>query len=171
MVPQDPADLLIAETVGEECALADRDAGAAHGTTDAILHRLAPAIGPHTHPRDLSEGQRLILALAVVLAAGPGLLLLDEPTRGLDYEAKAVLVEILQELRTAGTTVVLATHDVELAAEVADRVVVIAEGEIVADGDAHEVVVGSPMFAPQVAKILGEGRWLTVRQVLQAVGA
>lgn len=171
MVPQDPTDLLIAERVDAECAYADRDAGAAPGTAVGILRRLAPGIRPDAHPRDLSEGQRLILALAVVLAAGPRLLLLDEPTRGLDYESKATLIAILEDLRATGTTIVLATHDVELAAEVADRVVVLADGEVVADGASHDVVVGSPMFAPQVAKILGEGRWLTVRQVLQAVGA
>jgi energy-coupling factor transport system ATP-binding protein len=136
-----------------------------------LLRRLGPRIQEDAHPRDLSEGQRLILALAVVLAGAPRLLLLDEPTRGLDYEAKSVLVEILLDLRARGTSVVLATHDVELAAEVADRVVVLAEGEVVADGVAHDVVVGSPMFAPQVAKILGAGPWLTVRQVVEAVVA
>ncbi len=171
MVPQDPADLLIAERVDAECALADRDAGAPPGTARALLRRLAPSIADGTHPRDLSEGQRLILALAVVLTGDPQLLLLDEPTRGLDYAAKDVLSQILLELRAAGTTVVLATHDVELAAEVSDRVVVLADGEVVADGVSHEVVVGSPMFAPQVSKILGEGRWLTVRQVVEAVSA
>ena len=171
MVPQEPADLLVAERVDAECAQADREAGAAAGTARALLHRLAPGIGDEVHPRDLSEGQRLILALALVLAGDPRLLLLDEPTRGLDYDTKARLVQILLELRAGGTTVVIATHDVELAAEVADRVVVLAEGEVVADGDCHDVVVGSPMFAPQVAKILGEGRWLTVGQVVAAVGA
>ena len=171
MVPQEASDLLIAETVAAECDHTDRDAGLAKGTTWRLLQRLRDDISAASHPRDLSEGQRLILALAIVLAGGPRLLLLDEPTRGLDYAAKAALVEILLELRGAGTAVVLATHDVELAAEVADRVVVLAGGETVADGPAHEVVVGSPIFAPQVAKILGEGQWLTVPQVVEAVGA
>jgi energy-coupling factor transporter ATP-binding protein EcfA2 len=171
MVPQNPGDLLVAERVDDECAQADHDAEARPGTALAIVQRLAPTIRVDSHPRDLSEGQRLILALAVVLASSPRVLLLDEPTRGLDYESKAALVEVLLQLRQHRTAVILATHDVELAAEVADRVVVLAEGEVVADGLAHEVVVGSPMFAPQVAKILGEGEWLTVRQVLEAVGA
>ena len=91
-------------------------------------HRREPA------PRDLSEGQRLALALAVVLAASPPMLLLDEPTRGLDYAAKRRLVDFLHTVRRAGHTVVLATHDVELVAEVATRVVVLADGEVVADG-------------------------------------
>jgi energy-coupling factor transporter ATP-binding protein EcfA2 len=161
----------VAVRVDDEGAQADRDAGARPGTALAILHRLAPAISGDSHPRDLSEGQRLILALAVVLAGDPRVLLLDEPTRGLDYASKATLVEVLLQLRQRRTAVIMATHDVELAAEVADRVLVLAEGEVVADGLAPDVVVGSPMFAPQVAKILGEGEWLTVRQVVEAVGA
>ncbi|WP_037870383.1 AAA family ATPase, partial [Streptomyces sp. SPB074] len=102
----------------------------------------------------------------------PPLLLLDEPTRGLDYAAKARLVGILTGLARAGHAIVLATHDVELAAEVAHRVVILAEGEIVADGPAAEVVLASPLFAPQTAKILAPGAaWLTVGQVAAALGA
>jgi energy-coupling factor transport system ATP-binding protein len=96
--------------------------------------------------------------------------LLDEPTRGLDYAAKARLVTILRELAEAGHGILLATHDVELAAELAHRTVILAEGELVADGPTAEVVVGSPAFAPQVAKIVGEGPWLTVPQVVTALG-
>jgi energy-coupling factor transport system ATP-binding protein len=101
------------------------------------------------------------------------LLLLDEPTRGLDYAAKRRLVAILRDLVTAGSghAVVLATHDVELVAELATRVVVVAEGEIVADGPTADVVVGSPIFAPQVAKVLAPQPWLTVGEVAAALGA
>lgn len=97
-----------------------------------------------THPRDLSEGQRLALALAVVLTARPPLLLLDEPTRGLDYAAKARLVGLLGELAAAGHAIMLATHDVELAAELAHRVILLAEGEVIADGPAADVITSSP---------------------------
>jgi energy-coupling factor transporter ATP-binding protein EcfA2 len=124
-----------------------------------------------THPRDLSEGQRLALALAVVLVGEPPLLLLDEPTRGLDYAAKDRLVEILSRLAGAGHAVVLATHDVELVAQVATRVIILAEGEIVADGPAEDVITSSPMFAPQIAKVLAPQNWLTVSQVARSVGA
>jgi energy-coupling factor transport system ATP-binding protein len=65
--------------------------------------------------------------------------------------------------------VVLATHDVELAAEVATRTIVIADGEVVADGPTSEVVVGSPAFAPQVAKVLAPAPWLTVGAVAAAL--
>ncbi|MFF6999066.1 ABC transporter ATP-binding protein [Streptomyces sp. NPDC008313] len=169
LVPQEPRDLLYADTVAAECAAADGDAGAEPGTCRTLVSRLLPDIADGTHPRDLSEGQRLALALAVVLTARPPLLLLDEPTRGLDYAAKARLVAVLRSLAADGHAIVLATHDVELAAELAHRVVILADGEIVADGSTAEVVVASPSFAPQVTKVLAPQRWLTVAQVRDAL--
>ncbi|MFI6929391.1 ABC transporter ATP-binding protein [Streptomyces sp. NPDC050287] len=169
LVPQEPRDLLYADTVAAECAAADRDAGAAAGTCRALVCELLPGITDDTHPRDLSEGQRLALALAVVLTARPPLLLLDEPTRGLDYAAKARLVGVLRGLATEGHAIVLATHDVELAAELAHRVVLLADGEVIADGPTAEVVVASPSFAPQVTKVLAPQKWLTAAQVRAAL--
>ncbi|MGA4848603.1 ABC transporter ATP-binding protein [Streptomyces sp. G5(2025)] len=169
LVPQEPRDLLYADTVTAECAAADRDAGAGFGTCRALVSELLPGIADDTHPRDLSEGQRLALALAIVLTARPPLLLLDEPTRGLDYAAKARLVTILRGLAAEGHAIVLATHDVELAAEIAHRVVILADGEVVADGPTPQIVVSSPSFAPQVTKILAPREWLTVAQVRQAL--
>ncbi|MCI3240012.1 ABC transporter ATP-binding protein [Streptomyces spinosisporus] len=169
LVPQEPRDLLYADTVAAECAAADRDAQAETGTCRALVTQLLPGIQDDTHPRDLSEGQRLTLALAVVLTARPPLLLLDEPTRGLDYAAKTRLVTLLRDLAAEGHAIVLATHDVELAAELAHRVVLLAEGEVIADGPTAEVVVSSPSFAPQVTKILAPQEWLTVAQVREAL--
>jgi energy-coupling factor transport system ATP-binding protein len=172
LVPQEPGALLHAETVAHECRQADADFGAPAGRCAAILDRLAPGVPADRHPRDLSEGQRLCLALAVVLTAEPPLLLLDEPTRGLDYLAKARLAGILRELahsRGARHGILVATHDVELVAEVATRVVVLADGEVVADGPVAHVVAASPTFAPQVAKILRPLPWLTVAQVAAAL--
>ncbi|WP_405501038.1 ABC transporter ATP-binding protein [Streptomyces anulatus] len=171
LVPQEPRDLLYADTVAAECAAADRDAGAAEGTCRALVSELLPGVGDDTHPRDLSEGQRLALALALVLTGRPPLLLLDEPTRGLDYAAKARLVGVLRGLAAEGHAIVLATHDVELAAELAHRVVILADGEVVADGPTGRVVVSSPAFAPQTAKILAPQEWLTVSQVRAALEA
>ncbi|MCX4476767.1 ATP-binding cassette domain-containing protein [Streptomyces cellulosae] len=169
LVPQEPRDLLYADTVAAECAAADKDAEAEPGTCRALLGELLPSIADDAHPRDLSEGQRLTLALAVVLTARPPLLLLDEPTRGLDYAAKGRLTAILRRLAAEGHAIVMATHDVELAAELAHRVVLLAEGEVIADGPSTEVVVASPAFAPQVAKILAPQPWLTVAQVKEAL--
>ena len=169
LVPQEPGDLLYGETVAEECASADRDAGIRAGTTAAILSELAPSV-PHTsHPRDLSEGERLTLALSVVLAPAPLVIALDEPTRGLDYLAKARLAAHLRTLARAGHAILIATHDVELAAEVCDRTIVIADGEVVADGPTRDVVIASPSFAPQVAKIVAPLPWLTFAEVVGAL--
>jgi energy-coupling factor transport system ATP-binding protein len=170
LVPQEPADLLYAAAVAEECAAADGDFRVPAGSCRALLERLAPDIDDELHPRDLSEGQRLCLALAVVLCGAPPLLLLDEPTRGLDYGAKRRLVAILRELAAAGHAVVLSTHDVEMVAEVATRVLVLAEGELVSDGETATVIAGSPAFAPQVAKILAPLPFLTVGEVATALG-
>lgn len=169
LVPQQPADLLYGETVAAECAAADRDAHVTTGTAAALLERIAGGIDAELHPRDLSEGQRLALALAVVLTSAPPLLLLDEPTRGLDYPAKARLILVLRELAVAGHAIVLATHDVELAAEVSTRTVVLADGEAVADGPSRAVVIQSPVFAPQVAKILAPLPYLTVQDVVRTL--
>jgi len=169
LVPQDPSVLLYCESVDEECAMADHDAELAAGTTRALVDRLVPDLDGSQHPRDLSEGQRLSLVLGLVLATGPPLVLLDEPTRGLDYAAKHRLGQILHELAAQGHGVVLATHDVEMVAQTADRVVVLAAGEVVADGPARDVVCHSPVFAPQVAKILAPEPWLTVEEVRLAL--
>ena len=165
LVPQQPTDILYAESVAEECRTADADAGAPAGSCRALLSQLAPDVPLDRHPRDLSEGQRLVLALCVVLTAAPPLVLLDEPTRGLDYAVKQRLGAILREIAAQNRGVVLATHDVELVAEVCDRVVVLADGQVVADGPTADVVVSSPIFAPQVAKVLSSRRWLTVADV------
>ncbi len=169
LVPQTPSDLLYLDTVDAECEQADRESAAAAGACRALLDRLVPGIPGDRHPRDLSEGQRLALVLAIQLAAAPAVVLLDEPTRGLDYPGKAQLRAVVRALADEGRAVVLATHDVEFVAAAADRVVVMAEGEVIADGRTAEVVVASPAFAPQVAKILAPQPWLTVEQVAGAL--
>ena len=91
----------------------------------------------------------------------PKLLLLDEPTRGLDYETKRDLANLWRRWKEAGMGLLLVTHDVELAAQVADRVMVMSEGEIIADGPAAEVLTASPLFTPQVARLFPGRGWLT----------
>lgn len=172
-VPQEPGDLLYGESVKDECLLADKDNGVAIGTTLAIYENLMEIPNINAHPRDLSEGQRLGLALSVILSANPDLIILDEPTRGLDYVAKSKLVKILQNLvidSAQNRSVVIATHDVELVAEVAAKVIFLAEGEIVANGPTRDVLTASPAFAPQVTKVLAPAQWLTVAEVVNALG-
>jgi energy-coupling factor transport system ATP-binding protein len=171
LVPQNPQLLLYGESVEDECSTSDREGALAHGTTARVLEGLLPGMPMDRHPRDLSEGQRLTLAMAVVLSHEPPLLLLDEPTRGLDYPSKERLERTLTELASKGTAVVIATHDVELVARVANRAVLLADGEVVADGPAREVVCHSPVFSPQVAKVLAPGEWLTVDEVRAALDA
>jgi energy-coupling factor transport system ATP-binding protein len=170
LVPQTPADLLYLDTVRAELDTADREAGSDERTkARTLLDRIAPGIPDHIHPRDLSEGQRLALVLAIQLRAGPTVVLLDEPTRGLDYAAKRSLRGVLHDLAREGRALVVATHDVEFVASTADRVVVMGDGDVVADGPTAEVVVASPAFAPQVAKILSPLAFLTVEAVEDAL--
>jgi len=172
LVPQTAADLLYLPSVGAELAQADREsADAASPPARALLDRIAPGIDDSGDPRDLSEGQRLGLVLALQLRAAPGVVLLDEPTRGLDYAAKRALAAVLDELAGEGRAIVLSTHDVEFVAVASHRVIVMAQGEIVADGPTNEVVVASPAFAPQVAKILAPLPYLTVEQVRDGLAA
>jgi energy-coupling factor transport system ATP-binding protein len=169
-IPQEPSDLLIHPSVKLECQASDRDNGLESGSTFAFLSRLIPTINPEAHPRDLSEGQRLSLVLALILCGEPDVLIMDEPTRGLDYQAKATLVDtLISYARNLGKCVLIATHDVELVAEVADRVVFIADGDVVADGSTLDVLLSSPAFAPQVAKVMSPAPWLTVKDALRGI--
>ena len=172
LVPQNPQDLLYLDTVDAECGAADLQSGVAPGTTARVLAGLTDGGGTppgDAHPRDLSEGQRLSLVLAVQLAAHPAVLLLDEPTRGLDYATKRRLAAVLRRHAADGGAVLISSHDVEFVAECAGRVLVMADGEVVADGPAREVLVASPTFAPQVAKILHPLELLTVSAVREAL--
>ncbi|MDR0505059.1 MAG: ATP-binding cassette domain-containing protein [Bifidobacteriaceae bacterium] len=162
LVPAEPGDLLYLDSVAAELG---------HGQAAVVLARIAPQIDLAAHPRDLSEGERLCLALALQLVANPAVVLLDEPTRGLDYQAKTALTGVLRGLAGEGCAVVLVTHDVEFAAGVADHVLTMAEGQIVTDGAARQALTASPALAPQVARILGlEWQCLTVDDVRQALG-
>jgi energy-coupling factor transport system ATP-binding protein len=120
------------------------------------------------HPRDLSAGQRLLVATAAVAATGAPVLLLDEPTRGLDPETKERLIRFVRSHAAGGGGVVVATHDVELAAAAASRVVMLAAGEVIADGDPATVLGDSQVFAPQMTRVFGAG-WLTPEQVAEAL--
>jgi energy-coupling factor transport system ATP-binding protein len=171
LTPQQAPDLLYLDSVRAECGAADAAAGAADGSTRALLDRMVGLgeIAEDAHPRDLSEGQRLALVLAVQLVAKPRVILLDEPTRGLDYRAKSRLRSLLSDLAVAGSAIVVATHDVEFVAQVARRVVVLATGEVVTDAPTRDALSASPVFAPQVAKVLSPEPWTTVDQVRAAL--
>lgn len=168
LVPQSASDLLYLDTVCAECAQADAESDAPSGTCEGLLREMVPDIVLDRHPRDLSEGQRLALVLAVQLTARPSVVLLDEPTRGLDYAAKAALRATLRTCADRGQAVLVSSHDVEFIAETAHDVIFMADGDVVASGTTSDVLLGSPAFAPQVAKILAPLPLLTVDQVRRA---
>jgi len=168
-LPQEPDDLLFADSVAEELAVTLRN----HGLSDSppiapadLLARLGLSDLAASYPRDMSVGQRQRVALGAVTVTRPRLLLLDEPTRGMDYPAKRELVRLLREWQAGGVGVLLVTHDVELVAQAADRVAVLDQGEVIADGPPAEVLAASPLFTPQVARLFPGTGWLTVEEAL-----
>jgi energy-coupling factor transport system ATP-binding protein len=169
-LPQDPNALLFAETVLEELRVTLRNheisVPEAPVPPEALLAELGLGEVAGAYPRDLSVGQRQRVALAAILITRPRVLLLDEPTRGLDYGAKARLLELLRGWKAAGMGVLLVTHDVELAAAAADRVLVLDGGRVVARGVPREVLDAPSPFAPQMARLFpGRGR-LSVQEVV-----
>jgi energy-coupling factor transport system ATP-binding protein len=154
LLPQSPTDLLVRERVGEELP------------GEAGLRALAAVDlewATEADPRDLSGGERQRLALAIVMAGRtdrdglPGLVCLDEPTRGMDRARKEELASWASELADRGAAVVIATHDVEFAASFAGRVIMLGDGDLIADGPVAEVLSGGWYFATEVARILGAG--------------
>lgn len=169
-LPQDPNALLFADTVREELlttlrnhSLSDRN----HDEVADLLLRLGLAEKAERYPRDLSAGERLRVAIGAISVVRPGILMLDEPTRGLDYAAKASLAQLLREWRDQGTALLVVTHDVEFAADVADRVLLLSQGEVIASGAAAEVMGNSPLFAPQVARLFSGTGLLRVHEVVE----
>jgi energy-coupling factor transport system ATP-binding protein len=165
LLVQTPSDYLLHERVADELP--------AH-LAEGVLAELRLEGVAEADPRDLSGGERQRLALGVVLAgrgigggAPPAVVALDEPTRGMDPELKAALAERMHALARAGAAVVVATHDVEFAARVAGRCVLLGGGRVVADGAAAEVLAGGRYFTTEVARTLGPGG----RAVLPEAGA
>ena len=165
-VPQDPGALLFADTVRDEVLFTRRAHGLA-GEGD-VLDRLGLRELADRYPRDLSVGQRQRVALAAILAADPALLLLDEPTRGLDAPQKAELAALLRGLAAEGRAVVVTTHDVEFTAALADRVVILEQGQVVEDAPTAEVMRRRPAYASQVARLFPDSGWLTPEDVARA---
>jgi energy-coupling factor transport system ATP-binding protein len=169
-LPQNPDDLLFAESVAEELTITLRNHNLLHRNGVAgMLDQLGLAQVADEYPRDLSVGQRQRVALGAVTITRPKLLLLDEPTRGLDYEAKETLVAIWQQWLAEGMGLLLVTHDVELVAQVADRVILLSQGEVIAAGTTAEILSTSPLFAPQISRLFPDSGWLTVEDALQGM--
>jgi energy-coupling factor transport system ATP-binding protein len=166
-VPQDPNTLLFAPTVRAEVAETLRLLGRPdRAAVEHWLEVLGISELADRHPRSLSGGQRQRVAIAAVAVGGADLLLLDEPTRGMDATSRHALEAAIAHHARDGGAVVLATHDVELAARCASHAVVLGDGEVVASGPARDVLAGS-LFAPQVLRVLPP--FLTVEAVAGAL--
>ena len=135
------------------------------GGYESLLETLGLTAHADRYPRDLSVGERQRVALAAVLVADPEVILLDEPTRGLDYRQKKALATFLRREKARGRTVIMATHDVELVATCADRVILLGDGQVVVDGPTRQVMTDSLVFASQVNKLFRDARFLTVEDV------
>jgi energy-coupling factor transport system ATP-binding protein len=166
-VPQNPNALLFNDTVRQELDFTQRSHGLPVGDHDRLLGTLGLVPHADRYPRDLSVGERQRVALASILVVEPQILLLDEPTRGLDYQQKAALTAFLQREKAQGRTIIMATHDVELVAQCADRVVMLGDGQVVVDGSARQVMSESLVFASQINKLFRDPSLLTVDDVLK----
>lgn len=166
-VPQHASSLFFHERLVDELRFTARVGGVVDDPID-VLERFGLAQLAESHPLDLSGGERERAALATVMMGRPRLLLIDEPTRGMDAWRKAELAAHLSELRAEGVAIVMVTHDVELVATCATRVVMLGNTGIVADGSPREVLSGSLTYTTQINKVFGE-TWLTVDDVVAAV--
>ncbi|HMT05025.1 MAG: ATP-binding cassette domain-containing protein [Solirubrobacterales bacterium] len=164
LLTQNPGDFLVRETVGDELS---------GPSGEAALAAVGLAVSPDRDPRDLSGGERQRLALAIALAGRiegdgvPGLICLDEPTRGMDRGLKGRLVELAGHLAEQGAAVLISTHDVEFAASFADRVVLLGDGDLIADADAATVLSGGWYFATETARVLDQPGLITVDQGIE----
>lgn len=168
-VPQNPNALLFADTVRQELEFTRQAQGLPTAVDEPLLEMMGLGDLGDRYPRDLSVGERQRVALACVLVGDPDLVLLDEPTRGLDYEQKELLIALLETQRQRGKTIIVVTHDVELVARCAERVVLMGDGEIVVDGPVREVMSGSQVFASQINRLFRDPQYLTVQDVVGAI--
>jgi energy-coupling factor transporter ATP-binding protein EcfA2 len=151
---QNPNDYLFQDTVEDELLFTLKNFGLEEtAAAGEMLEKFHLSRHRRTNPRDLSSGERQRVALASVLVTGPSLIILDEPTRGVDFRLKAELGRLLQQETEKGHTVIVVTHDVEFAAEYAARAVMMFAGRIVSDGEKHEVLGKSVFYSPQMGKM------------------
>ncbi|NBW73648.1 MAG: ATP-binding cassette domain-containing protein [Microbacteriaceae bacterium] len=165
MVPQRAADLLFLNSLTEEFAESDRFAGVSAGSTAKLFQQISGRVDTSIHPRDLSAGQQLALVLSIQMVKQAKVLILDEPTRGLDYAAKRALAKQLKALRSAERSIILATHDVEFVAMVADRVLVLKKGLLIEDKPVGEALSFTGSLASQISQITKTPGLISIEQV------
>lgn len=158
-VSQNPAHYLLHETVSDEVSYALKNLGVdgreRHRRVTAELERFDLSDRAEGHPRDLSSGERQRLAIASVTVMRPELLILDEPTRGVDGLRKLAVVDLVRELSSGGAATVVVTHDMDFAAEIADVVTTMAAGRVLHDRGPRELLAGRLFFVSQVGLAFG----------------
>jgi energy-coupling factor transporter ATP-binding protein EcfA2 len=178
---QNPNDHLFADTVEDEIAFSLRNRGAEEAeiakAVENMLDEFELTRYRKSYPRSLSGGEKQRVALASVLAGQPEIIVLDEPTRGMDYVLKKKLINYLDDYRRRGNTVIMVSHDVETIAECAQRVVLLSEGRVVVEGNKREVLAKALLFSPQINRLAqalsGYGvadNTLTVGEMLEQIG-
>jgi energy-coupling factor transport system ATP-binding protein len=167
-LPQDPGVLLHRRSVRAEVEYTLARCHSAEPAAHA-LGSLGLAAMAERYPGDLSSGQRQRAALAAILAGDPPLVLLDEPTRGMDGNARAALTTLLRRLATGGAAVVVATHDADLAARLADRVVIVGGGIARDVGRPADALSGDQPYATDVGRLYSGGP-VTVAELLRRLG-
>ncbi len=154
---QNPNDHLFCDTVEEELAFTLNNLGVKGGEAEPLINQTLERFGltqyRYQYPRFLSGGEKQRVALASILVAQPQIIILDEPTRGMEYRLKAELMKFLDEYRRECRAVILVTQDVEMVAEFSDRVVLLSEGKIVVDGPKREVLSQALLFSPQINRL------------------
>lgn len=148
LLPQDPRSLFAEETVDDELMEWSAVAGYGRADVDAMLARCGLTRCASLHPYDLSGGQQQLLALAKLLLTDPELLILDEPTKGLDLPARRLVASVLRELRAGGATVLMATHDLDFVEQVADDVSMVFDGDIACTDPTKEFFTGNVYYRP-----------------------
>jgi energy-coupling factor transport system ATP-binding protein len=160
MLPQNPQALFTEITVGEELLEALSDEALSASERQARVAAMAEEMGlsalAETHPYDLSGGEQQRLALGKILLRRPSILLLDEPTKGLDPYFKQTLAKILHRLLEQGVTILMVTHDIEFSAEYASRCALFFDGEIVACGTPKEFFAGNSFYTTAANRVAGQ---------------
>lgn len=151
---QNPNDYLGRDTVFDEVAYTLRNIGEFDAErVNYMLEGMNLLELKHKNPRDLSGGEKQRTALACTIIANPEILVLDEPTRGMDWDSKERLGKYLKKLCSSGTAVVLITHDVDFAADYTDNIALMFDGSIIASGECREMIKDAIYYSPQAAKV------------------
>jgi energy-coupling factor transport system ATP-binding protein len=166
-LPQDPNALLFSETVQQELetTLRNHQIPVQTERIEHLLTQLSIQTKANAYPRDLSTGEKQRVALGAVVVTQPEIIILDEPTRGLDQLTKNALLELLLEWNQNGKTILLVTHEVEFAAAFASRILILEDGQIVSQGDPRKIMRTHPRYTPQIARLYPETNWLTLNDL------